>query len=220
MVSKVLDPLGLFSSDTATIRPPTAEETQLGDFGATVYNGAQRQGLTNLAYQGIRDVAQGRTGQRILDTGRNLTDVNASYAGPAVPGDVVDRALMRARGLSRIARSTADTFDNNLLRERASIVQGGLQRQDVGVQGLAQIAKLTDRKQRGLAAATLQAEGAKQNLLGTALGAGLGALSNRMAMNRDLRASASAGITRNYFGDYATKATGEANAYANKMGYF
>lgn len=166
-----------------------AQAAPLQRRAAVLRTGASRQGLTNLSYMANRALLAGREGDRQEALGQNSADV-ASAAGrspTSLPG-VYDRAMTRARGLSRLARYTSDDFDNNLMRERVAAVGGGRQRQSVGLQGVLDSV--------GLRAGTLAAGQAsremgamdRENMFGTLVGLGVSAAPDIQAWNQRRRA--------------------------------
>jgi hypothetical protein len=195
-----------------TLRAAGADEMNLTSQGYKLYNSSARTGLTSLGYQGIADLAGGMRGQRIQQMGAGATDVNAQFAGAGAPvsnGDALNRALLRAKGLSRIARATSDQFDNTLLRQRIGAVTGGYQRMNAGISGLGQVAYNQERLARGQTALSDQAAGQRSNIYGTAIGAGLriglGQLANRSKPDPNANLYGAVGYTPDQTADWASE---------------
>lgn len=143
----------------------------------TLRTGASRQSLTNLHGIAIQSAASGREGMRREALGQNSADVAiASGRSPTSLTGVFDRAMTRARGMSRLARHTSDEFDNSLLGERMSLVQQGRARQGTGLMGVLDSTGLrSGTLAAGAASRELGAE-SRQNIYGSMFGLGVGAI--------------------------------------------
>lgn len=155
--------------------------------------GATRQGLTNLQGLAIRAAQEGREGERKEALGQASADVAiAAGRSPTSLTGVFDRAMTRARGLSRLARHTSDQFDNALLAERIGLVKQGRSRQGTGLMGvLDSIGLRAGTLAAGQASREAGAE-TRQNIYGTVFGLGLGAVPDIRAFNQRRRLARSA----------------------------
>lgn len=174
-------------------RQLTAQRQQLAigqplmNSATSMREGATRQGLTGLQGLAIRSAAQGRGADRTEALGQNSADIAAMAGqnGPATGlNDIMGRAMTRARGLSRLSRHTSDTFDNQLLRERMSLVGGGRQRQGVGLSAILDAAGLRGGTLAAGAASRDIAANTRANTVGTAFGLGIGAMPEIRGWNR------------------------------------
>lgn len=150
--------------------------------------GATRQGLTNLQGLANRALLRGREGERQEALGQGSADVAmAAGRSPTSLSGVFDRAMTRARGLSRLARHTNDTFDNSLMRERLSTVAAGRQRQSTGLQGVLDSVGLRSGTLAAGQASREAGAATRENIFGSLLGAGVGAIPDIQAWNQRRR---------------------------------
>lgn len=152
---------------------------------ASALQGAPRQALTNLQGMAIRAAAGGREKDRATALGQSNADVSmAAGRSPTSLNGVLDRALTRARGVSRLARHTSDQFDNAMLRERMGLVQGGRQRQSTSLHGVLDSVGLRAGTLAAGAASSQYSAMARENMFGTLTGIGLGAIPDIQAWNQ------------------------------------
>ena len=187
----------LLGGKKPTRRAATGEELDLVRQGEAIYNSGARAQLTGLQGLAIRAAAQGRPGERARALGRDSADVAMATRGaPANSNAAFDRAMTRGRGLSRLARHTSGEFDNTLLRERLGMIQGGRQRQGVGLGALTDLAQMKDRIASGQTALDEQSSSLRSNLFGFATGVGVGFIPDirgAIGRRRDARVGGEAG---------------------------
>lgn len=152
---------------------------------ATELQGPGRQSLTNLQGMAIRAAQGGRGLERSALLNQNVADVGMAVGRqPTSLNGVLDRALTRAKGVSRLARYTSDQFDNSMLRERMGLVQQGRQRQATSLHGVLDSIGLRAGTLAAGAASRESAALGRENLLGTLTGLGVGAIPDIQAWNQ------------------------------------
>jgi hypothetical protein len=159
-------------------RGPTGEETRFA--GALDTVASEIPDLTAASQRLGDSLVAGRRGERADVLGAGSADVAQALRGssPVTNAGALERALNRARGLSRITAARSQEFDTNLLRERVGFVRGQAQRRGRGLSGLGRVAGFAEGLARNQADLSRQLEGQQQNILGTGIGIGAGFLHN------------------------------------------
>ena len=174
--------MALLGGPSATRIPTVASERTLS--ALTPQFGREASRLGEVANLFFKDLTTNQTGRKTRALAKTSGDF-AQRSGPAATSKagVINQAGQRGRGLSRLASATSEGFDANQLRQRAKAAEFLRRRQSQGT-GL-----LTESAGNELNVAVAQqgadqlAEGTRQNIIGTGLGAvarlGMGAFANR-----------------------------------------
>lgn len=172
--------MSLLGGKKPTRQAASSYELELGREATGLHRAAGRYGeVTDRANW---DLAAGRGGARADALGATSADVAiaAAQGGPATNANgVLDRAMMRGRGLSRLISAKSNEFDSQLLRDRAVAVGQGRQRQAMGLNMLSQSAKFDMGISNAMRGAKRIGDEAKSNTLGSIAGIGLGVFANR-----------------------------------------
>lgn len=167
----------ILGGDDPVKRTASPEEQELLRRSSELLSSPERDRLTGLHGLSIRAAAGGRARRRSAAIGAATGDVQQAFSGPPrTASGALDRALTRARGLSRIARSTSDKFDNMQLRERLGIVKEGRNRQGIGLAALSDIVQHREGLSSSQNALDATRRSSRANIFGTAAGLGIASI--------------------------------------------
>lgn len=167
--------MGMFSSPSFPKRPK--QEGQLFAEGqamqteATGFASGMRARLADIA--NTTDERQ-RTA-RIVSGDMWQADAGAGDFDPSRPGATgLARALGRGKALTRMAMAGEQAVEGQALRDRMAMVKSGMGLRTGNVRDLFQLSQANDNFNAARMQADQTRSGAQANLLGTAVGAGIG----------------------------------------------
>lgn len=167
----------LTGGDKPTQRGPTSAEARVRRLSEELLDSPSRTSLSGLSNLYSRQVGRDNERRRSNVLGTAAADVQQATAGqPTDYGGAVDRALTRARGLSRILRSTSDEYDALQDRARLGVAKAGRGRQGVGLSAIADVASLRERVVGAQQSRSQLSSSLRANRLGAIVGMGIGAI--------------------------------------------
>ena len=164
--------MGLFDGPKATRLPTGSNERALQELAPSLAREAG--GLRSVANLFFNDLAGDQAGRRARVTGRAAA--SHRNIGPATSkAGVLDNAVRRGRGLSRVTQAAGQGFDTNQLRQRIAAAQFLRKRSGRGIAAL----KDATSNELTLAGANKgardMASASRANIAGSALGLAAGA---------------------------------------------